>query len=246
MRQAASRAKRRFALTSCDGRHSGDEGDGAGGASWVRRAPWCSPRDWPGRRSIFSTRRRAFPAAPPRMRMARSARAAGARCASSSGPIANASARRSSTTSARASSRRKQWPIRLRSREPGRWRGSRTDRRARSPIGSNIQTARSLPDRSLSWMARAGADLLAEADLLVPVPLHPLRLWRRRFNQAAVLAREVSRLSGKRCDVGAILRVKATAQPDRPQPRAAGGERPGRVSRRRRRAGPRPQRRADR
>ena len=60
------------------------------------------------------------------------------------------------------------------------------------------------------WMARAGADLLAEADLLVPVPLHPLRLWRRRFNQAAVLAREVSRLSGKRCDVGAILRVKAT------------------------------------
>ena len=76
-----------------------------------------------------------------------------------------------------------------------------------------------LPEPMGRWMARAGADLLAEADLFVPVPLHPLRLWRRRFNQAAVLAREVSRLSGKRCDVGAILRVKPTPPPDRPQRR---------------------------
>jgi ComF family protein len=60
------------------------------------------------------------------------------------------------------------------------------------------------------WMARAGADILAEADLIAPVPLHPLRLWRRRFNQAAVLAREISRQCGKPCDVNAILRVKAT------------------------------------
>ena len=60
------------------------------------------------------------------------------------------------------------------------------------------------------WMARAGADILADADLLAPVPLHPLRLWRRRFNQAAMLAREVSRTTGKPCDVGALMRVKAT------------------------------------
>jgi ComF family protein len=60
------------------------------------------------------------------------------------------------------------------------------------------------------WMARAGADILADADLLTPVPLHPLRLWRRRFNQAAVLAREISREVGKPCDVNALLRVKAT------------------------------------
>ena len=59
------------------------------------------------------------------------------------------------------------------------------------------------------WMARAGADILAEADCLAPVPLHPLRLW-RRFNQAAMLAREVSRATGKPCDVGVLLRVKAT------------------------------------
>ena len=55
------------------------------------------------------------------------------------------------------------------------------------------------------WMARAGADILADADLIAPVPLHPLRLWRRRFNQAALLAREVSRETGKPCDVGALL-----------------------------------------
>jgi ComF family protein len=60
------------------------------------------------------------------------------------------------------------------------------------------------------WMARAGADILADADLLVPVPLHPLRLWRRRFNQAAALAREIARETGKSCDPAALLRVKAT------------------------------------
>ena len=60
------------------------------------------------------------------------------------------------------------------------------------------------------WMARAGADILADADFLVPVPLHRLRLWQRRFNQAALLAKEVSRWTGKPCDVGALLRVKAT------------------------------------
>jgi len=60
------------------------------------------------------------------------------------------------------------------------------------------------------WMARAGADLLADADLLTPVPLHALRLWRRRFNQAAALAAEISRQTGKPCNLGALLRVKAT------------------------------------
>ena len=38
------------------------------------------------------------------------------------------------------------------------------------------------------WMRRAGAGLLAEADLQIPVPLHWTRLFARRYNQAAVLA----------------------------------------------------------
>ena len=37
-------------------------------------------------------------------------------------------------------------------------------------------------------MARAGATLLREADVLVPVPLHRRRLFVRRYNQAALLA----------------------------------------------------------
>ena len=39
------------------------------------------------------------------------------------------------------------------------------------------------------WLVRAGGELLAEADLVAPVPLHWTRLWARRYNQAALLAR---------------------------------------------------------
>jgi predicted amidophosphoribosyltransferase len=49
-----------------------------------------------------------------------------------------------------------------------------------------------------AWMARAGAEILAEADLVVPVPLHRLRLISRRFNQAAALAHCVSKASACR------------------------------------------------
>ena len=49
------------------------------------------------------------------------------------------------------------------------------------------------------WMARAGRELLAEADALVPVPLHWRRQWARRFNQSAMLAAAVS-LADRRAD----------------------------------------------
>ena len=61
-----------------------------------------------------------------------------------------------------------------------------------------------------TWMARAGADILSDADLLTPVPLHALRLWRRQFNQAAALATEISRQTGIACDLATLRRVKAT------------------------------------
>lgn len=60
------------------------------------------------------------------------------------------------------------------------------------------------------WMARAGAELLAEADLLVPIPLHRLRLVSRRFNQSAALARVVSRESAVPLETMALERVKPT------------------------------------
>jgi ComF family protein len=46
------------------------------------------------------------------------------------------------------------------------------------------------------WLAEAGRDLLADADVIVPVPMGRWRLILRRYNQAAILAREVARLSG--------------------------------------------------
>jgi ComF family protein len=61
-----------------------------------------------------------------------------------------------------------------------------------------------------AWMARAGAELIADADAIVPVPLHPLRLWRRRYNQAAALAAAVARESGKPFEPQWLRRVKST------------------------------------
>jgi ComF family protein len=60
------------------------------------------------------------------------------------------------------------------------------------------------------WMARAGAELLEEADVLAPVPMHPLRLVKRRHNQAAVLAKAISRETGVPAAMRALERVKQT------------------------------------
>ncbi len=62
------------------------------------------------------------------------------------------------------------------------------------------------------WMARAGHELLAEADSLVPVPLHWRRLWARRFNQSAALAGAISALSDVPVLHGALRRTRATTQ----------------------------------
>ncbi|MBL9010089.1 MAG: ComF family protein [Alphaproteobacteria bacterium] len=61
-----------------------------------------------------------------------------------------------------------------------------------------------------AWMARAGADLLAAADLVVPVPLHRWRLLARRYNQAAVLANALARRTGKRVLADALTRTRPT------------------------------------
>ena len=83
-----------------------------------------------------------------------------------------------------------------------------------------------------AWMARAGAELIAEADVIVPVPLHPLRLWRRRFNQAAALA-QGDRGRERQAVRAALARARqADPQPGRADPRAAGAERARGVSRR--------------
>ncbi len=44
-----------------------------------------------------------------------------------------------------------------------------------------------------AWMARSGRALVAAAEIVAPVPLHWRRLFSRRYNQAALLARALAR-----------------------------------------------------
>lgn len=60
------------------------------------------------------------------------------------------------------------------------------------------------------WMARAGAELLSEADALIPIPLHRYRLFTRRFNQAALLAHAISRTQKIRVETDSLIRRKRT------------------------------------
>jgi ComF family protein len=61
-------------------------------------------------------------------------------------------------------------------------------------------------------MARAGSELLADADVVVPVPLHWRRMWARRFNQSATLAKLLAELHAVPVGHAALKRVKATPQ----------------------------------
>jgi ComF family protein len=59
-------------------------------------------------------------------------------------------------------------------------------------------------------MARAGATLLRDAEILVPVPLHRRRLFARRYNQAALLARTLGGMTGRTVMVDALRRTQDT------------------------------------
>ncbi|MEG6507723.1 ComF family protein [Methyloligella sp. 2.7D] len=61
-----------------------------------------------------------------------------------------------------------------------------------------------------AWMVQAGADILNDADLLVPVPLHRSKLRSRRYNQAALLAGNIGKITGIPVDYGLLRRVKRT------------------------------------
>ncbi|HEV8389025.1 MAG TPA: ComF family protein [Dongiaceae bacterium] len=61
-----------------------------------------------------------------------------------------------------------------------------------------------------AWMARAGAALIDQADVIAPVPLHRWRLVRRRYNQAAILANAIGRSRGKLVIPDLLVRRRAT------------------------------------
>ena len=61
------------------------------------------------------------------------------------------------------------------------------------------------------WMAQAATPLLAPGTLIVPVPAHWTRMVRRRYNQAAELARALGRVTGHRVASNALVRSRGGA-----------------------------------
>ncbi len=61
------------------------------------------------------------------------------------------------------------------------------------------------------WISRSARTLVDEADAIAPVPLHPARLLSRRYNQAAEIARPLSRMSGVPYLPDALVRRRDTA-----------------------------------
>lgn len=60
------------------------------------------------------------------------------------------------------------------------------------------------------WLARAAGPLAVGADMIVPVPLYRWRLWRRRYNQAALLAHALGRQVGVPVVPDLLIRHRAT------------------------------------
>ena len=99
-------------------------------------------------------------------------------------------------------------PVFERARAVAQYDGTASALVHRLKYGDRLELARALG----GMMSRAGAELLADADVIVPVPLHRFRLWHRRFNQAMALAAIVARESGRPCDPFLLARVKRTRQ----------------------------------
>ncbi len=60
------------------------------------------------------------------------------------------------------------------------------------------------------WLHRAAAELLEDCDAVAPTPMHRSRLFARRYNQAAEIARPLARLAGLRYEPDALVRGRDT------------------------------------
>lgn len=72
--------------------------------------------------------------------------------------------------------------------------------------GDRLDLARPMGE----WLARAARPLLAEGMVIAPVPLHRWRLFRRQYNQAALLSHELARLTGLDHFPDLLTRPRAT------------------------------------
>lgn len=62
----------------------------------------------------------------------------------------------------------------------------------------------------IPWLKKAGAEILPQADFLIPVPLHPWRLLARRYNQAGLIAQALGRETDIPVLVKALRRIRST------------------------------------
>ncbi|MDX1975350.1 MAG: ComF family protein [Rickettsiales bacterium] len=60
------------------------------------------------------------------------------------------------------------------------------------------------------WLAKAGKELLADSDVIVPVPLHYWRFVSRRYNQSALLAQQLAKQTQKTLLLDGLKRTRAT------------------------------------
>jgi predicted amidophosphoribosyltransferase len=65
-------------------------------------------------------------------------------------------------------------------------------------------------DGASRWLLRAARGLVGARTVFVPVPLHPWRLWRRRYNQSALIARRMALLLGATHAPLALRRTRRT------------------------------------
>jgi ComF family protein len=79
-------------------------------------------------------------------------------------------------------------------------------------LGLKYRDRTDLAPMMSAWMMRASDGTVAACDAIVPVPLHRARLFFRKYNQAAELARHLAGLSGKPLLAATLLRVKRTTQ----------------------------------
>jgi ComF family protein len=60
------------------------------------------------------------------------------------------------------------------------------------------------------WLLNAGKELFEGCDIIVPVPLHPSRLLKRRYNQSALLAQGLHKKTNIQLDLLSLERKRAT------------------------------------
>ncbi len=76
--------------------------------------------------------------------------------------------------------------------------------------GDRVDLAPALGD----WLAKAAAPLIVPDMIVVPIPVHPRRLIRRKYNQSALLAKRVARVHGLTYRPDLLRRIRHTPSQD--------------------------------